>query len=112
MKIILTGTRAYGPKREDSDWDFVMEYLFAARVRQMIEKAGIETVDNSDINPEYKGFTFEIYGIQIQVICANDEDDLNAWEYATKKMYQMHPIKNREERIKTFRKFHSEYERK
>lgn len=106
MKIILTGTQAYGPVTEDSDYDLVMCYWDVDRVRDLLEDAGIEVQENSDINPVYKGFSFKLGSKTIQFIAANNDEDLDAWKEATRQMMLRELIEDREERIRTFQKLY------
>lgn len=111
MKIILTGTRAYGPAREDSDYDFVMLYWDAEKLKEILREGNISYEENSRINPVYRGFVFEFGGKQIQIICADNEEDLAAWEIATERMKGRRAIKDREYRIEIFQKYYHEQKR-
>ena len=112
MKIVLTGTRAYGPAREDSDYDIVMCYWDADRIKRFLNESDVHYEKNSRINPVYEGFTFKLGNSEIQIICADNKVDLDAWEYATEIMIHCKPVSDRDKRIVTFRKYYKQYKQK
>jgi len=105
MEITLTGTRAFGPARKDSDWDFVMCYWDADIIRRILAEEGIEVQDQSEINPVYLGFKVTLGSTVIQVICASSREEYKQWKYATKQMLNISPIEDRDERHRQFQKF-------
>lgn len=104
----ITGTRAYGPAREDSDYDIVMDDRDAWMLRQILLQCGIVITDPE--NEEYtSGWCFECQGKKIQVITAYDDDEFAAWKYATQKMKKHQKIEDRDDRVEQFQKYWEEY---
>ena len=103
MLPFLTGTRVYGPAREDSDYDIVMFYNQADQLKILLESFGIEVTEpNIVLNPTYTGYEFVISGHCINVISVVDALDWAAWKYTTDRMTHCQPIENRENRIAIF----------
>ena len=107
VKMVITGTQAYGPTSLDSDWDIVMCYWDAEQLKQLLVKENVKIDDSSSINPIYLGFCFNIFGTKIQIICANNDEDLTAWEKATEAMRKKSPIADRKTRITQFQRFYN-----
>jgi len=102
MNLVITGTRAYGPARPDSDLDIVMKLDQAEHFLHLLKTLDIPTYSSSDIkNPEYEGFSFSISGRlpRVQVIVAFSDEELQSWKYATDMLKEMDPISDRERRI-------------
>ena len=108
MEIILTGTRAYGPAREDSDWDFVVNFYDGDKIERILTANEFELKYQHDINPRYRGFKFKFGKMQIQIICADSPNQLRQWEKATEDMKNLVPIKDRETRLAQFEKYFKE----
>ena len=105
----ITGSRVYGPHREDSDIDIVVRYWDLIRtIIPLLESLRIEYAKQSEINPGYKGIKFKLHENlpEIQIICALNSKELEAWRQATKSMCDLPPIENRKERIATFSKLY------
>ena len=100
MKILLTGTAAYGPFTKESDIDIVMMYYDAENVKTALSLNGLEILeDQRNINPAYKGFGFMVGDRKIQVICVDTSEMMDCWEYMTEKMKERLPIINKKTRI-------------
>lgn len=108
--ICPTGTRVYGPAREDSDYDFVMPYWEAAKLEDFLVLAGVEYEEQSEINPQYRGFKFKFGNIDVQIICAIDIKDFRLWQQTTNALSLIDTIEDRNERIKKFNEKYSELE--
>jgi hypothetical protein len=108
----MTGTRAYGPVRSKSDYDFVVPLWLMPTIEQVLKKENIKMELNSEINENYKGIKFSFGGIEINIIVAANLEELECWKVATDKMTSLLPIHDREERIKTFRKFYNDENKK
>lgn len=100
-KILLTGTRAYGPARKDSDIDLVLIKKDAIILHDLIDYLGLFIEHNP--KPTYHGFYFTIPGLpKINIIVALNEIEFNSWDMTTKILQKIPPIKDRNERIKFF----------
>lgn len=108
-KILLTGSRAYGPVTEDSDIDIVMEKTDALRLLETLKSEGVDFTQNESYG-DTSSFKFSIADElpPINIIVAEDEADWFKWEHATSKMKEIGPIDNREERIAAFHIFQIE----
>jgi hypothetical protein len=107
MEYIVTGTRAYGPVSEDSDLDIVVLRSDSEEIKDFLVKHNIEIYQSEnqidyDIKTGTGGFYFNILGIQINIICANDKDYFEDWKKRTEEMQKIEPIKDREKRIHAF----------
>lgn len=111
MKYVITGTQVYGPARDDSDLDIVVLADDVQSINEFIIKHGIE-IYQTQKQKDYDGggFYFELFGIEVNIIIATDDAELKHWEAATEEMKTIEPIKNREERVITFRKFFNDKE--
>lgn len=110
--LVVTGSRVFGPAREDSDIDIVLEPDGAADLEQWLNGHGIKVLfSEAQEEFEYQGFYFSVGGMAFSIIVAgtSDEESMGAWEYATNKMKSLPPIIDREVRIQTFREFRQEF---
>jgi len=101
MDFIITGSRAYGPAREDSDLDIVVKSCDIESMTDYLLDHNIQTYSTSD-QESYAGFYFNIAGIKINIIVAEYEADFRLWEHRTDIMKKMSPIEDREKRLATF----------
>ena len=105
MNFLLTGTRAYGPLTDESDWDIVMLRQDADSLKEFLNLLGIEVHRSDHIHPSYEGFWFKFNDInKVQIIVAFDMVEYMAWAQATKEMKASHKIYNREDRVMTFQR--------
>lgn len=103
MKFIITGTSAYGPQTENSDLDVVVLVEDAQRIQNFLTKHNIETYQTkSQEQYDDGGFYFDLAGIEINIITAKTEDALKEWEMRTRRMKQIPPISDREDRVAIF----------
>jgi len=110
FKPFITGTAAYGPFTEKSDIDIVMMYYHADKLKASLEEAGYTIREpNKIINPNYKGFEFDIAGRSFNIICIATRKEYKEWLYATDEMRDVGPYDNREARIKRFTQFRNNY---
>jgi len=110
MKICVTGTSVYGPRKGTSDIDVVMLREDADDFSDSLRSQGYDTKkrQNKD-NEEYDGFMLMILNFPgIDIIVVEDDKEFNAWKTATDKMKKLEPIYDRNERISTFQRFRNE----
>jgi len=103
-RVLLTGTRAYGPVTEDSDYDVVMLYQDAKAICNLLMLLNVKMIDSRHIDPAYKGFYFKLNELEkVQIIVADTEQEFAAWKRATERMKKEPPIEDREKRIECFK---------
>lgn len=103
INYVVTGTRAYGPDREDSDLDIVIRSDIAADFHYDLLQAGIKVWKTEEQEREtYGGFYFDVCGITINVIEAKVQAEFGAWKVATEQMKERPIINDREKRINLF----------
>jgi hypothetical protein len=106
MKYKITGTRAYGPERDDSDLDIVLRYDDAHDLNVWLQTKGIEVWETDEqLRKDYGGFYFDLMGIKINIIEARTDKEMHKWDKRTEEMKMIEPIEDREERIKIFNEF-------
>lgn len=106
MKFLLTGTRAYGPLTEESDWDIVMLRDDAIDLKSLLLILGIQVRDSNHIHPSYEGYYFKFNHIdKVQIIVAYNEIEFQAWSKATEEMKKIENIMDRADRIMTFQRY-------
>jgi len=107
-KVLLTGSRVYGPVTENSDIDVVLFKTEANKLLNRVTLLGLNPEVLSDYG-DASSFKFVIDGLPpINIIVVEDEVDWYMWEFATNEMKALEPIVNREERIKMFHFFQNE----
>jgi len=108
-KIVLTGSRAYGPVSEDSDIDIVMEKKDALKLFEVLNENGVNLIREKDYG-DTSSFKFAITDAlpSINIIIAESDVDLFKWEYATNMMKGINLILDREKRIEVFHRFQNE----
>lgn len=99
-KVLLTGTRAYGPVSENSDIDIVMLKADALRLLGKLKNRCIYYTQEEDYG-DTSSFKFSLLDELplFNIIVAEDETFYFMWEYATDKMKELAPIHDREQRI-------------
>jgi hypothetical protein len=110
IRSIVTGTKVYGPIDYNSDIDIVVHYKEAELIEGVLLKHGLK-VERTDAQVGYGelgGFYFEIGGLLFNIICAEDEEELDIWRRATIKMRFRAPVINREERLEVFSRMEME----
>lgn len=110
MKILVTGTNVYGPRREDSDIDVVMHEDDAYAFERALREDNFEDLIEKKVNAQgenYDGFTLYLGGDfpAINIIALTNDDELEKWKYATDELKKLPPIEDRTQRLYTFRKF-------
>ncbi len=110
IDFITTGSRVYGPAREDSDLDIVVTIYDLPNLEEFLLKKNIKIIERK-VQPKlrYTGFYFNLGGIIINIIVAENIEEMDAWNYATNKMKKLPPIKDRNKRIKMCKKLRDEY---
>ncbi len=105
-KILLTGSRVYGPITENSDIDIVMEKEDALKLLELLEKKDVAFTKNDDYG-DTSNFKFSLAEVlpPLNVIVAEDDGIWFMWQYATEEMKRLEPIINREQRIAMFHLF-------
>jgi len=109
MRIIPTGSQVYGPATKESDYDFVVDVVTAKRIEQFLIRKNVNITYSKEINPQYEGLTFLFCGEKFQLIVVLMPEELDEWEYATKQMKNLAPIKDRAERVAKFTWFRMDY---
>jgi len=109
MKILITGTSAYGPRGEDSDIDIVLFANDSYKLESDLRRARINTYQTQSQmeNEGYDGYIFRITADfpSINIIEVSDEKEFKCWEFATNEMKKLKPILSRLKRIEEFQKF-------
>ena len=103
-QVLLTGTQAYGPVTEDSDYDVVMLRQDAKAVYNLLILLKVEVTDSRHVDPSYEGFYFKLNELEkVQIIVAGNQREFVAWKQATKQMRKEPQISNRRKRIEHFK---------
>lgn len=107
MKVVLTGTSAYGPAKEDSDIDIVVTHKTAMEIWGCVGAWALYAyqTEAQEAYEPFGGFYFDLGPLKINVIDAGDEENQEKWAEATEKMKALPPIEDRAERVRTFRSF-------
>lgn len=99
MKSFLTGSRAYGTPRPESDYDLVV----------LIDKDLEATLRASFSVPEDESLKLKgANGQELNLICVNDEDEYKAWFHATEFLKEVAPV-SREHAIRYIKKMKEKY---
>jgi len=103
-KIIKTGSQVYGVYTPNSDKDFVVGKKEAKFLKDFFNLLGVKIwhVTNT---VSYEGFYVQLGLQKINIVVVQNNQEFNAWIYATSKMSKIDPIKDKKVRIKTFQKF-------
>ncbi len=104
MDFIITGSRAYGPAKEDSDLDIVVKLCDIKSITNYLLDHNIQmySTPGQDSYAEEGGFYFNLAGIKINIIVAVSGADFRLWERRTVIMKKTVPIEDREKRLATF----------
>ena len=106
----ITGSRAYGVAKADSDLDIVLYKDDAEQLSTFLKRIGIK-IDST--NEVYSSYYFKIDNYpKINIVVVRNKDEFKEWKYATKKMMKIDSIKNRFERIRIFEQFRKEFREK
>jgi hypothetical protein len=106
----LTGTRAYGPARDDSDYDVVVLYSWGHYIQGFLHWLEIPFEMVHD-NPAYSSFYLTVRNRRINFVQAHNNTDFEVWFWATMLMRLNPPIEDRETRIETFQTLRQELEK-
>ena len=103
---VVTGTQVYGPAGKNSDIDIVLKAEDVAELERELRGKNVE-VYRTEVQKrsEYSGFYFELGKMTINIICVVGEVYLSKWQYATERMRELPPFKDRAERLKAFKNF-------
>jgi hypothetical protein len=108
--IVLTGTQVYGPARLESDIDIAMMYYHANDLQLFLERNGLRTYQTAEQEKNnYPGYYFGLGLMTVNIICTATPWELESWRYATEKMMELRPIKDRAKRIGVFENFRFEF---
>ena len=105
MDFIITGTRAYGPVREDSDLDIVVKSSDVQSILDYLIDRKISTYSTpgQDDYGDMGGFYFDLFGIQVNIIVTTNEAEYNLWDKRTERMKTLPDIEDRDTRLAVFR---------
>ena len=103
-RIIKTGSQVYGVYTPNSDKDFVVGKKEGGFLREFFNLLGVRTWDVSN-TISYEGFYVQLGLQKINIVIVQNNQEFNAWIYATSKMSKIDPIKDKKIRIKTFQDF-------
>ena len=105
MDFIITGTRAYGPVREDSDLDIVVKSSDVQSILDYLIDRKISTYSTpgQDDYGDMGGFYFDLFGIQVNIIVTTNEAEYNLWNKRTEKMKILPDIEDRETHLSVFK---------
>ena len=107
MKLVLTGTHAYGPAGDNSDIDIVVVHEDAVAIWSALLDLGIvptQTEAQQAYEPE-GGYYFDLGPLKINIIDGEIEAIQEKWRLATEKMRALPPIADRTARVAMFKKF-------
>ena len=100
--MFLTGTRAYGPVREDSDYDLVI-YRTDRAVLELVLSLLEIPIDYGDDEYDYDScLKVELNGKILNLIVVDDEVEFLEWLYATNWMTKFSPVTDRDNRVAIF----------
>jgi hypothetical protein len=105
MDFIVTGTRAYGPAREDSDLDIVVKSSDVQSILDYLIDKKISTYSTpgqSDYG-DGGGFYFDLFSIKVNIIVASNQAEYNLWDKRTERMKTLPDIDDRDTRLAVFR---------
>jgi len=110
---VVTGSRVYGPYSRKSDIDIVVNVRDASVIALYLDRHGIASERTQRQKTmmgvaTYSGFYFRIGGLLFNIIIANSDEEMAAWEYATESMMLINEVEDRGSRIKKFREFYKE----
>ena len=106
MDYKVTGTRAYGPERDDSDLDIVLRDDDAYKFDAWLRSKNIKVWKTKEQELEdYSGFYFDLMGITVNIIEARTNEEMLSWKERTELMKTIEPVEDREERIRIFNEF-------
>lgn len=104
MEFLLTGTQVYGPTNDKSDLDIVVKRHDAADIIGFLGNHNIKTyrTPGQDEYGAMGGFYFDLAGIKVNIIIAENEVDFQRWKSCTEGMKKFPPIEDRKTRITAF----------
>ena len=104
MDFIITGTHAYGPVRPNSDLDIVVKAVDSTSIMDFLGSQGIwtYTTEGQEKYGATGGFYFDLAGIKINIIIAENDDAYAEWKRKTEKMKKFPEILDRDLRIAIF----------
>jgi len=105
MDYLVTGTRAYGPAREDSDLDIVMYVEDAMNLHKFLISHHISPYRKENMQEGYDGYYFELLNIKVNIIIAMDDAMFRGWKVKTETMKRLPGIEDRQKRIHLFNLF-------
>jgi len=101
MKVIITGSQAYGPVREDSDIDIVTTRSEAEYIENCVIGSELKYYrTEAQKKQNYTGFYFDVGPIKINIIVADEYWEV--WGKATERMMHLPAMHDRHQRIDTF----------
>ena len=105
MSFIITGTRAYGPTKEDSDLDIVVKSTDTISIGKFLAEHNIPIYNTpgQDSYGDAGGFYFDFAGVQVNIIVAENETDFELWRKRTERMKTLPDIEDRDTRLAVFR---------
>ena len=104
MDFIITGTHAYGPINPKSDLDIVVKLRGGIDILHFLENHNIKIyrTPSQDSYGDHGGFYFDLAGIKVNIIVAEDELILSEWSIKTEKMKRLPAIPDRDLRVRVF----------
>jgi len=113
MVFFPTGTRAYGPAREDSDLDIVVRSDHAKELERNLNLMGFKAYRTEiQLKQRYPGFYVDLNGLTLNIIVCANQVDMDAWQHATVSMRKLRtPIEDREKRLAKFGDFFEAYQK-
>jgi hypothetical protein len=110
IPFIVTGTQVYGPTTETSDLDIVVLSDYLQDIHDFLTCHNIQahqTQEQKDY--ENGGCYFNLFGIEVNIIIAQDGDEFERWRWATQEFKKEKPIEDRGERVDAFRMLFDNY---
>ena len=103
MRVIVTGTQAYGPVREDSDIDIVVSSEEALDIWHEADIKGIKVYQTpAQESYDTPSFYFDIGALKINIIAAGEDPNWDSWARATVALTKLDLMPDRAERIACF----------
>lgn len=104
MNFLITGTMAYGPVGPNSDLDIVVMYDEVQEIWDFLYEHDIpiSTTPGQDSYGDTGGFYFDLAGIKINIIIANNKEEFETWGRRTERMKTIPHIPDRDTRVIVF----------
>ena len=115
IKMVITGTQAYGPATKESDLDIVLVKKEVLELSEFLSKHKISPyqTEGQEVYKENAGYYFKLGPLTINIIQVLCKEELQTWKVATEQMKKEEfVINDRAKRIALFKQFKGKAEEK